>query len=255
MAELLETRQFTNNADKQGVLELYKRTASAVLGTVEKLDFSGMPLVSGDEWCSPAQLAEALNLCSSLQGLSLAGTRLTDKGVEELVGGLDDGALPALTDLGCNGVRFSAEGVATLCDAFGHGLAPKLAKLVFVEGSFGDEHMKALAAAFSSGRMPESLALLAVANADVGDQGATALAAALLESGAACQVSCCLNHIGLAGQSALLQVLEAKHGASLGGYISVAFGNAPAMSPPFLQRALACGIRYNWETRGALYYL
>ena len=98
--------------------------------------------------------------------------------------------------------------------------------------------------------MPDNLANLYVHDADVGDQGATALAAALLESGAACQVICLLNHIGLAGQSALLQVLEAKHGASLAGYISVAFGQAPALSPPFLQRALVCGCRYNWETRG-----
>ena len=94
-----------------------------------------------------------------------------------------------------------------------------------------------------------------VANSDVGDQGATALAAALLESGAVCQVLCCLNHIGLAGQSALLQVLEAKHSASLGGYVSVAFAQAPALFPPFLQRAFACGVRYNWETRGLNYYL
>ena len=111
--------------------------------------------------------------------------------------------------------------------------------------------MKALATAFSSGRMPESFAILMVNDADVGDQGATALAAALLESGAVCQVVCYLNHIGLAGQAALLQVLEAKHGASLAGYISVALGQAPALFPPFLQRALACGVRYNWETRGS----
>ena len=99
--------------------------------------------------------------------------------------------------------------------------------------------------------MPESLAILDVGTADIGDQGATALAAALLESGAVCQVVCYLNHIGLAGQAALLQVLEAKHGASLEGYLSVAFGHAPAVSPPFLQRALASGFRYNWETFGS----
>ena len=98
--------------------------------------------------------------------------------------------------------------------------------------------------------MPESLASLEVAVADVGDQGATALAAALLESGAACQIVCFMNHIGLAGQSALLQVLEAKHGASLAGYLSVSFGQAPALFPPFLQRAFACGVRYNFEARG-----
>ena len=45
MAELLESRQFTNNADKRAVLELYKSTALAVLGTVEELSFTGMPLV------------------------------------------------------------------------------------------------------------------------------------------------------------------------------------------------------------------
>ena len=110
--------------------------------------------------------------------------------------------------------------------------------------------MKALAAAFSSGRMPERLAKLLVHTADVGDQGATALAAALLESGAVCQVVSCLNHIGLTGQAALLQVLEAKHGGSLADYISVALAHAPAGWPPFLQRAFACGLRYNWETRG-----
>ena len=101
--------------------------------------------------------------------------------------------------------------------------------------------------------MPESLASLEVAVADVGDQGATALAAALLESGAACRVDCFFNHIGLAGQSALLQVLEAKHSASLGGYVSVAFAQAPALFPPFLQRAFACGLRFNLETRGAYF--
>ena len=103
--------------------------------------------------------------------------------------------------------------------------------------------------------MPESLSGLALQNSDVGDQGATALAAALLESGVACRVVCCTNHIGLAGQSVLLQVLEAKHGVSLAGYISVALAQAPAVSPPFLQRAFACGVRYNLETRGTGYYL
>ena len=101
----------------------------------------------------------------------------------------------------------------------------------------------------------ESLASLMVNNADIGNQGATALAAALLESGAACRVACCLNHIGLAGQSALLQVLEARHGASLTGYLSVAVGQTPALFSPFLQRANACGVRYYYEARGAIFYL
>ena len=260
MEKLLESRQFTNNADKGGVLELYKKTASAVLGTVEELEFAGMPLVSGDEWCSPAQLAEALNMCTTLQYLGLSGTRLTDKGMEELVGGLRvqsseyDGALPALTRLTLRAGRFGAEGVTTLCNAFGHGLAPKLKGISFSHAPNGDEHAKALAAAFSSGCMPGSLGHLGLACTDMGDQGATALAAALLESGVGCRLICSLNHIGLAGQAALLQVQDAKHGASLGLHISVAFGNAPAVLPPFISRAFACGLRYNWEKRGVILY-
>ena len=170
------------------MLELYKKTVSAVLGTVEELEFAGMPLVSGDEWCSPAQLAEALNMCTTLQYLGLSGTRLTDKGMEELVGGLDDGALPALTRLTLRAGRFGAEGVTTLCNAFGHGLAPKLKGISFSHAPNGDEHAKALAAAFSSGRMPGSLGHLGLACTDMGDQGATALAAALLESGVGCRL-------------------------------------------------------------------
>ena len=249
MERLLESRQFTNNADKGGVLELYKKTVSAVLGTVEELEFAGMPLVSGDEWCSPAQLAEALNMCTTLQYLGLSGTRLTDKGMKELVGGLDVGALPALTRLTLRAGRFGAEGVTTLCNAFGHGLAPKLKGISFSHAPNGDEHAKALAAAFSSGRMPGSLGHLGLACTDMGDQGATALAAALLKSGVGCRLICSLNHIGLAGQAALLQVQDAKHGASLGLHISVAFGNAPAVLPPFISRAFACGLRYNREKR------
>ena len=69
-----------------------------------------------------------------------------------------------------------------------HGLAPKLESVSFTHGSNGDEHAKALAAAFSSGRMPGSLGNLSLACTDMGDQGATALAAALLESGVGCQL-------------------------------------------------------------------
>jgi len=65
----------------------------------------------------------------------------------------------------------------------------------------------------------------------------------------------CVNHIGLAGQAALLQVLDAKHGASLGLHLSVALGNASALLPPFISRAFACGLRYDWEKRGVPVYL
>ena len=96
MAKLLAACRFTNGADSAAVLALYVKTAKGVLGTVEKLDYHGLPLVRGDAWTSPALLAEALNRCESLRTLSLVGARLDDEGVAELAAGLEDGALPAL---------------------------------------------------------------------------------------------------------------------------------------------------------------
>ena len=80
MATLLAACRFTNGADSAAVLVLYEKTAKAVLGTVEKLYYVGLPLVRGDAWTSPALLAEALNHCESLRYLVLAGNRLDDEG-------------------------------------------------------------------------------------------------------------------------------------------------------------------------------
>ena len=48
MATLLAACRFTNGADSAAVLALYEKTAKAVLGTVEKLYYIGLPLVRGD---------------------------------------------------------------------------------------------------------------------------------------------------------------------------------------------------------------
>ena len=50
MATLLAACRFTNGADSATVLALYEKTAKAVLGTVEKLYYIGLPLVRGDAW-------------------------------------------------------------------------------------------------------------------------------------------------------------------------------------------------------------
>ena len=53
------------------------------------------------------------------------------------------------------------------------------------------------------------------------------------------RLALCREPFWLAGQAALLQLLEAKHGASLGGFLSVAVGKVPRMHavwPRFLQR-------------------
>ena len=58
---------------------------------------------------------------------------------------------------------------------------------------------------------------------DVSDEGAMALAAALPAAGQGCHVTAWFNRIGLAGQAALLEALEAKHGpqAQLGHTMAV----------------------------------
>ena len=111
------------------MLALYEKTAKAVLNTVEKLNYMGLPLVRGDAWTSPALLAEALNHCESLRTLALGGTRLDDEGVAELAAGLEDGALPALEALIVGANRFGARGVGSLCGVFHRGVAPALQTL------------------------------------------------------------------------------------------------------------------------------
>ncbi|EOD28900.1 hypothetical protein EMIHUDRAFT_456895 [Emiliania huxleyi CCMP1516] len=79
---------------------------------------------------------------------------------------------------------------------------------------------------------------------DVGDKGAMALAAALPAAGKECRVTAIMNRIGLAGQAALLDALEAKHGRQLEGHlIAIAQFNLLPWSYP-LHRAMGRGWRH-----------
>ncbi|EOD41513.1 hypothetical protein EMIHUDRAFT_193834 [Emiliania huxleyi CCMP1516] len=239
MATLLAACRFTNGADSAAVLALYEKTAKAVLGTVEKLNYMGLPLVRGDAWTSPALLAEALNHCESLRALGLVGTRLDDEGVAELAAGLEDGALPALETLFLNASRFGARGVGSLCGVFHRGVAPTLQMLSVVATPIGDEGAVALAAALSTGKPSHALVL---ERCDVGDEGAMALAAALPAAGQRCRVQVMFNRIGIAGHAALLDALEAKHGPQPVHAIAVAQVDLLPWSYP-LVRAWGRGVR------------
>ena len=239
MATLLAACRFTNGADSAAVLALYEKTAKAVLGTVKKLDYYGLPLLRGDAWTSPALLAEALNHCESLRTLVLVGTRLDDEGVAELAAGLEDGALPALETLKVAANRFGARGVGSLCGVFHRGVAPTLQMLGVGGTPIGDEGAVALAAALAPGKPSHGLGL---AWCEVGDEGAMALAAALPAAGQGCHLYAPGNRIGLAGQAALLEALEAKHGPQMGNALAVAQLNLLPWSYP-LMRALGRGWR------------
>jgi hypothetical protein len=253
MKELLESRQFTNGADKEAVVELYKKTALAILGTVEKRHLDTLVLKSEDEWRSPVRLVEALCYCPALEVLKMKGMQLSDEVVAELFSRLPAGSLPALKKLSLTGNRIGAKGLTSVCNALGRGVAKQLLELGLNANLFGDEGAKALAAGFRSGTMPESLFRIGLLWNNIGDEGAQSLAAALLESTSPMNpklfVVCWWNRIGLAGQSALLQALEAKLGTSNRHYIALAF-NAPTWLPAFAMLAFSQGVRSNYEKLG-----
>jgi hypothetical protein len=246
MEALLETRQFTNGADKGAVLELYRRTASAVLGTIVSLNYQGLALQQDDEWCSPSRLSEALNYCSSLESITLAATRLSDEGMAALMDALDPDALPALKILDCNFNRFGVVGVRTLTGAFRRGVAPKLEFLGLSGCLFGDAGASSFAIALQSGGLPSRLALVDLNLNDIADEGGMALAAALEVSGSKCRIFLANNRIGLAVQSALLCALERTHGLTIMHACAVLALNPP-FYPPAAARATGRGMRLYFE--------
>ena len=246
MATLLAGCRFTNGADSSTVLSLYEKTAKAVLGTVENVQYIGLPLVRGDAWTSPALLADALNYCESLRDLSLMGNRLDDEGVAELAAGLEDGALPALEGISLAGNRFGALGVGALCDVFPRRVAPMLNLLAFSFTPLGDDGAVALATALAMGALPAKLTL-SVMGCDMGDVGALAIAAALPVAGPGQRIISTSNRTGLAGQSALLEALEAKHGTSFRHYFDGVQMTALPWTPLFV-RAMIRGLRRKMES-------
>jgi len=243
MAKLLAGCRFTNGADSSLVLQLYAKTAAAVLGTVRELSYIGLPLVRGDEWTSPTRLAEALNYCERLQELSVCGARLDDEGARELAAGLDHGALPELDILSLSSSRFGARGVAAVCSVFPRGVARRLTLLTLMGTPIGDEGAAALASALETRALPPKLAL-SVSFCDVGDTGAKAIAAALRRAGpgSRCRVFCYWNRIGLAGRSALLGALEAQHGPAFDHLLAGTQNTWLPGSAAFV-RAMARGLR------------
>ena len=66
-ATALQTKTFTNGADSATVIELYRKTATALLGFVPNLEFFDLEWTTHDF----AQLADALRFCSALETLGL----------------------------------------------------------------------------------------------------------------------------------------------------------------------------------------
>ena len=244
MEKLIADCQFTNGADRQEVIKLYKRTAVNVLSSIKELNYRSCPIKCDDKWSSPEKLAEALNYCTSLKRMDLCGTLLDDEGATRLAVKLDNGALPALDFVDFGVCRISARGIGELCSIFGRRVAPTLSGLSFSGNPSGDAGAEAVAAAFKRGIMPPRVAVQ-LACIDMGDDGARVLADALPSAGPGCDVLCAFNRIGLVGQSALLRAVEAKHGPGVRHIITVAFNGFPW--PAAWSRALGRGLRRRAE--------
>ena len=208
MEELFQKCSFTNGADKDKVLEKYKKTARAVLGGVKELSFFGIPFDPTDPWRSPERFGQALNLCVNLKKLDLSFTGLTDEHLASISGVLSSSALPQLEQLFLGLNRLGPGGIEALGSALVSGVASSLKTLILPGNDFGDAGLKSFAALMAMG-MAHELQLVYLVGNDFGDAGAFALADAVrlrLASGE-CKVGTIFlfsfNHVGMRGRLAL----------------------------------------------------
>jgi hypothetical protein len=218
MEELLKKCSFTNGADKEMVLEKYKKTARAVLGGVNELSFYGIPFDPMDPWHSPERLGQALNFCVNLKRLDLNFTGLTDEHLASISGVLSSSALPQLEQLFLGFNHLGPRGVEALGSALVSGVAPGLKVMFFFGNDFGDAGLQSFAAFIAMGMVPE-LQFVDLTGNDIGDAGAVALADAvrLRLARGECNVGTMFlvgfNHVGMRVRLALSAAVKIKNRA------------------------------------------
>ena len=247
MEVVLASRQFTSGDDKDQVLVLYRRMAKAILPCSSRLGYQGLAVVREDEWSSPIRLGEALNYCSELLELDLAGMRLDDECMRDLAQTLHADALPRLKNLYLSSNRFGADGIAALCGAFERGACAQLRSLHVEACHMGEPGVRAFASAIRSGQLPSELEKLDLMFNCINNRASQVLAAALLESGSTLTPIVVQNEIGLDGMSAVLGALEAAHGLQFAHVFTVILFNQPFW-PRCFTRSWARGYRASSES-------
>ena len=86
---LIETKTFTNGADKDAVKKLYRKMSVDQLGGIEMLDFTGIATPTIKDM---GQLGRCLNLCKALKKCDLNNVGLTDETCEALLSTLTNEA-------------------------------------------------------------------------------------------------------------------------------------------------------------------
>ena len=168
--ELIESKEFTNGADKETVKTLYRKMSEAQLSGIEMLDFTGIsaPSVSDME-----QLGRCLNLCENLSQCDLTGVGLTDEPCRALFSTL----------------KFNV--VLTNLDLY--------------RNNIGDEGAKAIGGALA---VNEVLTTLDIGENDIGDEGAKAIGEALAVNGVLTELDLSFNGIDDACALALASALR-----------------------------------------------
>jgi hypothetical protein len=219
---------------------LYDKLATACLGGVKELSFSGIRLRKSNEWLSPSRLARALLLCHSLEKLDLKFCGLTNDGLEQVIGSLDKGALPSLKSLALDYNRFGADGIRSLGAKLANGVAPNLEDLGLGALGCGDQGAQALAVSLSEGAA-KKLASINFSFNGMSDTGALALAAQFVQTHPKVLMNFPLNRVGMRGRSAMVALFELQHGPS---YVHLVLGIFNAgIFPPGVGWALGIGLR------------
>jgi len=199
-AEQLQHKQFTNNADAGAVAELYRKTATQVLGGTTKLELNYVPMRGGDG----ARLAQALSLCSRIEELAWCFVEM--RAVE--VGAMLAAPVPSLQKLYLNENALGEAGGVALAQALGKRATPQLQELHLAENALGEAGGVALAEALGKGATPLLQELYLDVNA-LGEAGGVALAKALGKGATPLlqELGLSKNALGEAGGVALAEAL------------------------------------------------
>ena len=149
---LIESKTFTNGADRVAVKALFRKMSINQLGGITALDFDGMspPSVEGAR-----RLGGCLNLSGNLNSLDLRQVGMSDEACKALFSTLSNGALDKLTFLRLDNNAIGDSGIEALADALSKGALPALQILVLGGNNIGDAGLTALADVCASGALDQ----------------------------------------------------------------------------------------------------
>mgnify|MGYP002631437464 CR=1 FL=1 len=208
METTLKRCRWTNIADLDAVIKLYKKTAIAVLGDLRELELEGMEMQAGDT----KALAHALGYCNKLELLNMKVCGLTDELLEEMVDELPPGSLPRLNQLALSNNHYSSKGVEAIGMMIAAGSMANVkmwgcdmgANHATVEQ--GDEAAMMLAGVLMSLPKEDHPCIIQMIATNIGSAGMLALVGAISATGSDSIINTPANPVPLHARMALFRV-------------------------------------------------